>query len=384
MPLSPYNVCMHYFFFALFVFCSLCAKPLQVEVHAKAALLLNVDSGAILFEKDTHQVRFPASITKIATALYALEKLDPTRVVTVSAESVKKKPSRKDWSTLPAYWLEDEGTNIGLVKGEQLTVDALLHGLLLASGNDAANVLAETASGSISSFVNELNAYLSDIGCTQTHFCAPHGLHHPEHYTTAHDMGLIAVRALRNEKMRAVMSRQYYGEWKQTNRLLQPGPFFYSKAIGMKTGYTAQAGYNLVSAAQYEGRTLVGVVLGCEKTEERYLDMIALFEAAFAEQKVHRVLFTGTEVYSQEVEGGRQPLTAALTKEVAIDYYPAEEPIIRAEIHWKVPPLPIVKGMQVGEMRVYNASNVLLSSTPMCAADDVHRTWSFFLKNLFQ
>ena len=340
---------------------------------------MNADTGVILFEKEPHKQCFPASITKIATALYALEHLNLSHIVTVSAESLRKKPPKKDWSTVPSFWLETEGTSAGLVKGSQYSVEALLHGLMLVSGNDAANALAETISGSVLTFIDHLNTYLSDAGCLRTHFCAPHGLHHPEHLTTAYDMAILTRKALQNPKFREIVSKQKYREWNQANQLLRAGPFFYPKAIGVKTGFTSLAGYNLVAAAQHEGRTLIAVVLGCEKREERYLDAISLFETAFTEQKIHRVLFRQSTVLSKELEGGKNPLSAVLTKELAIDYYPSEEPLIQAKILWKIPPLPILKGTQVGELQLSDGQ-----SSPLITSSNVDRTFIHFLKSLFE
>lgn len=273
----------------------LCGKPLDVKVRAPSAILMNGDTGAILYEKHAHTQVYPASTTKIATALCILEEtkgiLD--KKATVSAESLKMKGNGD-----PAYGLESDGTMMQLVRGEVHTYEALLHGLMLASGNDAANVLAESICGSVPTFVDKMNAYAKSLGCKNTHFCNPHGLHHPEHYSTAYDMCLIARGALKHPKVRQVVSsisytipktnKQPVREIKQPNGLIKAGPHHYPKAIGLKTGFHSAAKYTLVAAAEHEGRTLVAAVMGADKSADRYIDAKALFEAAFAEKKRER------------------------------------------------------------------------------------------------
>lgn len=380
--------CVLYLFFSA----SLFSKPLEVEVQSKSAILMNGDTGAVLFEKNPHSQTFPASTTKIATALYVLEKIDDlSQIVTVSRESLKYKPSKGDWSSVPSYWHEWDGTKMGIQTGERISLDALLHGLMMVSGNDAANVLAEAISGTIPQFLDELNQYVSALGCRATFFNNPHGLHHQEHVTTAYDMALITRRALQNPKFCEIVSRLEYLKPKtnkqpeamlrQRNALLKPGGrFFYSKAIGVKTGFHSSAQNTLVAAAVDQGRTLIAVLLGCDSREGRYLDAKKLFEAAFAETKMKRVYFEKGAAYQKEIEGAKEPLIAYLEREAAVEFYPAEEPEIKAYLYWEVPPFPIAKGQKVGEMRFLDDSGEVVASVPMQAKSEVKSTFLFALK----
>ena len=388
---------MKSFLFLISAICcsSLFAKPLQMEVSAKSAILMNAETGAILYEKNAHAPAYPASITKVATAHFVLDgkKADITKSVTVSADCIRVKPPKKNWSSLPPYWLEVDGTKMGLVKGEELPIETLLHGMLLISANDAANVLAEAMSGSVSAFVEELNQYLLSIGCLHTHFCNPHGLHHPEHVTTAYDMGIITKHAIRNPKFREIVSKLTYKKphtnrqpeetFRQFNHLIRPGRFFYPKAIGVKTGYTSQAKNTLVAAAQQDGRTLIAVVLGCEKRNDRYQDVTKLFETAFAEKKVHRTLFANQSSFTHTVDGGTKPLLAILDHEVGIDFFPAEESEPKAQIHWTLPEFPIRQGQTVAELRLQDANGNLLATAPLIAKEDVNASWSWTIKHLW-
>lgn len=368
---------------------ALASFALQVDISAEAAILINADTGVILFEKNAHEPCFPASTTKIATALYLLEEksLPLEKTVSVSAEALRKKTA----TNAASYLLAGDGTSMGLVKGEVLSVESLLHGLLLASANDAANVLAEAVSPSIPHFMAELNAYLKSIGCLQTQFQNPHGYHDPQHSTTAFDLALIAERAFQIATFREIVAKSMYTvpasnkrlerPLKQFNRLLSPGKYYYPKAIGGKTGFHSHAGWCITSAASHEGRTLIAVLLGCPQNANRFLDSRALFEAAFAEQKLLRLLVPIDEVYKKMIPGAKNELRAALTRDLVISFYPSEEQALRAFIHWTLPNLPIAKGQKVGEIRVLDPRGALIRSEDLVAKEPVLPSFFFAFKN---
>ncbi len=371
---------------------SLSAKSLDVEVNARSAILMNAETGAILYEKHAHIPLSPASITKIATALYVLEKgEDLNRAATVSADCLKGKPI-KDRDLFPPHWLESDGTMMGIKRGEVLTLDTLLHGLMLVSGNDAANVIAELVGGTVPAFVTQLNEFLQSIGCQNTQFSNPHGLTHPQHYSTAYDMALITKRALRIPKFRQVVSTLSYtkpktnkqpaAELKLTNPLLKPNSrYYYPKAIGVKTGHTSEAQDTLVAAAEHEGRTLIAVILGSpNKTGARYEDAKRLFEMAFAEKRAKRALIGTDYVLTKAMTGSKTPLQATLSKPLSIEYYPAEEPQCKAALHWCVDSLPIRKGDKVGEVYIQDERDQLLQKGDLIATEDVKGTLLFNLK----
>jgi D-alanyl-D-alanine carboxypeptidase (penicillin-binding protein 5/6) len=381
----------------LFLTFSLRSKPLDVKVTAQSAIVMNADTGAILYEKHPHIPRYPASITKVATALFVLEQKKPNlgQLVIVPAEALKIKPAGQNVDC-PAYWGAVDGTKMGLVKGETLSFESLLHGLMMVSGNDAANTIAASLSDSIPHFMGELNEYLRSIGCVNTQFRNPHGLHHDEHFTTAYDMCLITKRALQMPKFREIVSKIVYQkpktnkhpaeEIRHTNPLLKPGKHYYSKAIGVKTGtgYNSQSVANtIVAAAEHEGRTLIAVLLGCPKGGDRYKDAIRLFEAAFAEEKATRCLLGSEEPFSREITGAKGPLRASLGTPLEISFYPAEEPSCKAALHWDPVRLPIRKGQKVGEVRVHTEEGKLLQKGDLFAAAPVEGTFFFVLKEKF-
>ncbi len=376
----------HIFIFLSFVCLSVSSTSLEVELTAKSAILMNAKTGVILYEKNAQTKIFPASVTKIATALFVLEenRLDLSRVVTVSAEALRQKPNN---ATEPAHWITSDSSLMGLVKGAQIDGEGLLHGLLMCSGNDAANVIGEQVSGSVPKFVEELNEYLRRIGCVDTSFVNPHGYHHPDHVSTAYELCLLTKRALEIPKFREVVAKQFYRtsqkpeiEVRQFNKLLREGDHFYSKAIGVKTGFHSMAQYNFVGAAEDQGRTLISVVLGCPTSDDRFRDTKALFEAAFAEEKTTTTLVSKEQTYQKSLEGAKRALTASVAQPLVISFYPAETPKVKGFVYWDELSLPIRAGQRVGEIRIVDERGESLGRQELLAREPVDATFFFFLK----
>lgn len=385
------------YFCALALCSAVQAGSLKVEVSAKAAILLNAETGAVLYEKNAHQPLYPASITKVATALYALEKkgyaLSDRVVASFDAVSaVSPQVKRASTSKHPLYRLEFGGSSMGLKVGEAFSFGMLFYGLMLSSGNDAANVIAEYVSGSVEQFVEELNAYIRSKGCTGTHFVAPHGLHHVDHKSTAHDMAILAREALRIPFFRTVVKTvscprpasnlQPESTLHQHNALIKPGsPFYYPKAIGVKTGYTSAAGYTLVAAAEDPQRKLIAVLLGCEKLDQRYRDAIALFDAAYNEPQAERTLFSKNfDSFTTQIRGGKKPLQAVLLEDLVVKYYPSECQEMISKVTWEQTPLPIQKDARVGEVCICFKDGRILARAPLFALSDVHPKLSYLLE----
>lgn len=378
------------------IFWFLCYIPLlvaglDIDVKARSAILMNADTGAILYEKHAHIPSFPASTTKISTALYVLERqVDLNEIVTVSREALKGRPANGS-DKLHPYWLDSDGTMMYLKIGEILSLDVLLHGLMLVSGNDAANVLAEKVGGTVPQFMDLVNEYLQSIGCKNTRFVNPHGLPHPDHMTTAYDLAVMTRRALQIPKFRKVVSTLVYtkpktnkqpqSEIRLTNPLLKPNSrYYYPKAIGVKSGYTKASQCNLVAAAEHEGRTLIAVLLGCENREDRYESSKRLFEAAFNEQKATRRLIGPENVFKKEIPGSKSPLKASLAKPLAISFFPSEEPKCKAALHWSFEHLPIRKGQKVGEVHILDDNGSFLQKGDLLALEEVKGSFFFVLK----
>lgn len=372
-------------------------NPLNIKVKSRAAILMDVNTGAILYEKNAKEVLYPASITKVATALYALDQLDGNLDGSVAATqdcigAISPKAKKQANYTKPAHWLEFGSTHIGIKRGEILPLKTLMYGLLVSSANDAANVIAMHVSGSVPRFVNELNAYLKSIGCENTYFCNPHGLHHPDHVTTAYDMALITRKALKQEMLCEIVQTVKYPRPQtnkqspttlvQGNKLLKRGEYYYPPAFGVKTGYTSEAGYTFIGAAEKDGRRLIAVILGAEKSDDRYDDVIAMFEVAFNEEKKQRnLVVAGDQPFKLKMEGGDSLLKTYTTENEVLEYYPSETPEVKALLSWDVDKLPVLRGEKVGAIEIQVSNEDTPRHVTLYADNDVKMTLWHMLNN---
>ena len=328
------------------------------EVSSHSACVIDIDTGRILAAKNENEKSEPASITKIMTALIALENADIKKVVTI-----------------PGAAAGVEGSSIYIKAGEKYSLEDLLYGLMLRSGNDAATAIAIDVAGSVDAFVEKMNQKAQELGCTGTHFNNPHGLPDEKHYTTAHDMALITAAALRNDTFVKIVSTKNYtaepdgaGEtrsWQNKNKLL----WQYEGAIGVKTGYTKSAGKTYVGAADRNGIRIAVVVLGAK---DMWGDAATLLDDAFASYQQVDLIKDGQstgvtpvlEGLSSEVEGITEgSLSKTLTKE--------EQERIVTKCVYQTPLYALVaKGDIIGSMQVY-LDDEMIGSVPIVAAADV-------------
>lgn len=244
------------------------ATPPPPPITGRAAALIEAPCGAVLYEKNARQRLAPASLTKMATALVAVERARLDEEVDVRVNSALLAAS-------------SGSTVMGLQPGQRLRMRDLLYGLLLPSGNDAAIAVAEHVGGSVPAFVELMNAKAEELGLEDTHFANPHGLDEPGLYTSARDMALLGQALLEEPELAAIVrEKSYQPAWDgppvwNGNELLT----LYPEAIGVKIGYTEGAGQTIAAAAERDGRRVIVSVLGAW---DRYSDAINLFEWAFA------------------------------------------------------------------------------------------------------
>ncbi|WP_312943175.1 D-alanyl-D-alanine carboxypeptidase family protein [Oscillibacter sp.] len=238
-------------------------------ITAKAALLVDSETGSILYQKNAHAELYPASLTKIMTALLTLEAIDQGKLsldqeLTASASALTG--------------LASDGSSAGIQVGETMSVENYLKCMLVVSANEACDVLAETVSGSVDAFVDAMNAKAKVLGCKNTHFANPNGLHNSQHYTSAWDLYLITLEAMKYPEFMAICDMGVaeipatnlspVRRLRTTNYLLSNWRaigYMYSDAHGIKTGSTSDAGHCLVSSATKGSRTLISVVLGADR-----------------------------------------------------------------------------------------------------------------------
>lgn len=283
-----------------FVF-SFCIPCSALGLSAYSAVLIEADSGRVIFEKNASERLSMASTTKIMTALCAVEnaQLDKRIAVDNSAVGV-------------------EGSSIYLKKGEHLTIRELVYGLMLNSGNDAAVAIACAVSGSVDKFAALMNSTAEKIGVENTHFMNPNGLDEEGHYTTAFDLARITAYAMKNDEFRKIVSTyettipyegySYNRRLRNHNRLLK----LYDGCIGVKTGFTKKSGRCLVSAANRGGVTLIAVTL---KAPDDWNDHMAMLNYGFERTKRVSVLKKGAYLKTIAVSGGTLQTVGAVLEE---------------------------------------------------------------------
>jgi len=328
------------------------AAPPGPEVSARSAALLDADSGRLLYEKDARRRMSIASVTKIMTAIVAIEHGNLSEKVTVSsrAEGV-------------------EGSSIYLQAGERIPLEHLLYGLMLRSGNDAAVAIAEHVGGSVEGFVYMMNEKAEYLGLSDTHFANPHGLDHPDHYSTAADLARLAAYAMKNPVFREIVSTEvktvpwpgekWHRKWYNKNKMLR----FYRWADGVKTGYTKKAGRTLVSSATRDGRRLICVTLNAP---DDWNDSMRLFEFGFQTFSPVRLVEKGQAFdYARKADEEGRLLQAAAAADFVYPLSEDERQQIRLEpvvTH----PLDRVgeEGKRVGNVRIY-LGDELIGTVPL-------------------
>lgn len=272
--------------------------PDAPETLSPGVILMEESTGTILYEKNSDEAHYPASITKIMTTLLALENGNLSDMVTFSDDAINN----------------TEGSGIARDYGEQMTLEQCLYGVMLESANECAYAVAEHVGGTVENFVDMMNAKAKELGCTNTHFANPHGLQDENHYTTAHDMALIAQAAYQNETFRIIIGTKMY-TIPPTNKHAEETvlrnhhdmlctyhnanrKYLYPYCVGGKTGYTATANSTLVTYAEKDGMTLICVVMNTQSPNQ-FIDTVNLFDYAFDNFQVLNVAENDTD-YSAE------------------------------------------------------------------------------------
>ena len=264
------------------------------EINSPAAILIENETGRILYQRNVYSKAFPASTTKIMTAILTFENLQMDEKLIVSSEAVTAVPSG--------------GSTVALQPGEEVSVKDLLRGLLIVSGNETANVLAEKISGSTEEFANLMNKRATELGCKNTHFVNSNGLHDDNHYSCAYDLAILyqfaynrfpEFRSIILEHSFTLPDSEIYTKsdrtFNNTNKLISnQSKYYYEYCTGGKTGYTKEAKNCLVSSAEKDGITLISCILGATQDDAnnsyRYEDTIALFDYGFNQIKKREII----------------------------------------------------------------------------------------------
>ncbi len=326
-------------------------------VNATAAIVMDMDSGRILYSKNAESRRAIASTTKIMSAIVALENGNLDDIVTVSKRAAAIR-----------------GSSINLKVDEKLTLREMLYGMMLNSGNDAAIAVAEHIGGSVENFVSMMNDKAEELGLTETSFKSPHGLDAPGHYSTAKELALLTQYAIKNpefSKIVSTLSMQIQGRsLYNTNEMLGN----YPGVDGVKTGYTGQAGRCLVCSATRDNWKIITVVLGCPTRTARAESSRKVLDYAFNSFKPYTLLKTDEKIRNIPVYRGKmKEVTAIAVENIRIPLKSDE--LERMETEIELPECleaPVKSNIEIGSIRFLLDGNVIASSA-LKTGEDVER-----------
>lgn len=380
-------------FAALFLFFSPMAQAMEGpdnHLEAEGIVLMAEPGGKILYEKNSGERFYPASTTKIMTALLLLEHASPEEMVTTGEE---------------VFMVGPDSSTSGLTLGDRISVRDLLYAMMLPSGNEAAYAaavyVARQTSGqpdmpvqeALDYFVGLMNKRARNLGALKTHFANPDGYHHPDHYTTAYDLALIAREAMQNNLLRqAACSKVHEAtvwrdgspvklKWFNTNWLLHPDlSYYYPRATGLKTGHTPEAGATIVATASEGELELIAVLLKTT-TENRFLEAASLFDYGFEHFRLCRLMEEGEAVATAALTGQARGEEAAVPALAAAGFsvvLPVEAiPRIEKTVTWESSLLygealkaPLGKGEVIGRI-TYTLDGAVLFETELLSGSDV-------------
>lgn len=345
---------------------------------ARSAILMDADSGTVIFEKNIHEALPPASITKIMTMLLVMEAIDQGRLKLTDPVQTSE------------YAASMGGSQIFLETGETMTVEEMLKGVALASGNDASVALAEKLAGSEAEFVRMMNDRAKELGMTDTRFVNCNGLPAEGHLSSAHDIAIMSRELLKYEQI-----TKYTGLYQDYLRKDSEKPFwlvntnklvrFYHGADGLKTGFTSEAKFCLSATAKRDNLRLIAVVLGEPNTKTRNAEVTRLFDYAFAQYTNVPIFNKGDAIGTLKVDKGKQselPIVAKHAYSVLLKKGDAGKGI-RHELVWdKQLKAPIKAGQQVGKIVVYREDQVI-KEFPVTSPQSIERAgwWTMFRRS---
>ena len=372
---------------------AVCAPAFAIEdidINANSAILVEAGSGKVLYAKNETEKAYPASVTKIMTALLAIENGNLDDVVTVQADA-------------------DEGLSIygssvtpALVTGEELTLRELLECLLVASDNKAANVIAEYIGGSIAGFVDMMNARAAELGCKNTHFVNPHGLHDDNHYSCAYDIYLIARECATHEDFMDICNSESI-EIPATNMTederyayttnylistLQTPNYYYSLARGIKTGHTTEAGHCLVSMAEENGLQVISVIMGAPVDDDdvicSFTETKCLLEWGLSSFENKTLMQSGVSVtecpvnLAQDTDYVMLKTMGSISDIVPVDF---DISLLQQNIVLSSDEgvdAPVTKGEVLGQVTI-SYGDTVYGTLPLVAADSVARSETLYV-----
>lgn len=355
-------------------------KSTKLVDDVRSAILIERDTGSILFEKNSKEELPPASMTKIMTMLLIMEALDEGKL------DMNEKIRTSEYAASMG------GSQIFLEPGEEMTTEQMLKGIAIGSGNDASVAMAERIAGSEEGFVEMMNAKAKELGLQNTRFQNTTGLPEKNHYSTAHDMAMMAKELLKYQDITKFTGKYeaYLREdsdkkfWLvNTNKLVR----FYPGVDGLKTGFTNEAKYCLTATAEKDGMRVIAVVFGAETSKQRNAQVTKMLDYAFAQYKTHPLYKRNIDISEAKISKGNKKRIKALTSEpisVLTKKGGNIKDVNKQIVIDKSIEAPIKKGDTIGKLVLKKDGKVLVES-PLVASEGVKRaTWWEFYKRSFE
>ncbi|WP_176580947.1 serine-type D-Ala-D-Ala carboxypeptidase DacF [Bacillus thuringiensis] len=351
----------------------------KLAEQASSAIVIEQDTGKVLFDKNPNEKLPPASMTKIMTMLLIMEQVE------------KGKLKLTDKVRASEHAASMGGSQIFLEPGEEMTVNEMLKGIAIASGNDASVAVAEHIAGSEEGFVNMMNKKAKDLGLKNTHFQNPTGLPAKDHYSTANDMAIMA-----RELMKYPLIRKYTGKYEDylredtdkkfwlvnTNKLVR----FYPGVDGVKTGFTTEAKYCLTASAEKNGMRVISVVMGAPTSKERNNQVTKLLDYAFGQYMTKKLYTRGEKIKTVQVgKGKKEKVDLVASDNVSLLMKKGEnmDKVKQEVIAEKKVKAPIKKGDALGTLVIKKDKDVLLKQTIIAKEDVAAASWWELFKRSF-
>ncbi len=351
----------------------------DLAFNSKSAILMDFDSGEILYRKNENEALAPASMTKIMSMLLIMEAIDNGSIALDTEVTISENAASMG------------GSQVFLEAGEVYKVEELLKGIAIASGNDAVVAMAEKISGSVSEFVNRMNERAKELGLKSTTFKNPHGLDEEGHVSSAYDMAILARELISHEKILEFTS--IYEDYLQkndgtstwlvnTNKLVR----FYDGVDGLKTGFTASAGYCLTATAKKNNLRLIAVVMGADTSDHRSSDISSLLNYGFNTYKTEILYAKDNILGTKRIENGTIETTDIVLTEDYVKLLKQTQAKPNYSYNVKVEGLkaPVKKGDIVGNVEVVDESGNVVDTLDVTVKEDISKAsvWDLFVRNL--
>ena len=351
----------------------------EMEISAKSAILIDQNTGKVLYKKNENEKLAMASMTKIMSLLLIMEKIDEGVIKYDDIVEISQEASSMG------------GSQIFLNPGDKYKVKDLLKGVAMASANDAVVALAEKTYGSKESFIEAMNKRAEELNLKNTHFVNVHGLDDENHYSSSYDMAIMAKELLKYEKI--LDYTKVYEEYLQkpdgsqiwlvnTNKLVR----FYDGVDGLKTGYTAKAGYCLTATAKKNNLRLISVVMGEDSIEKRSQDTVKLLNYGFNTYKVNLIKDKKETLGKVKVEKGKIEYVDVVLVSDAIELLNVNDKVSKYNFKINIEKIvaPVKKGNVIGKVQILNEEGKLINEVDITVKEDVQKAniWDLFLRNL--